>query len=461
MQIRTRLTIQFFLISASLLLMALLAIYFFSAKHQKEEFYHRLKSRANTSADLLLRVDEVDSSLLKLIDINRKDILHYENISVYDSDHKEIYTNNDSLHFHEILSDLDGFLREVEVNGEFTMTDDNLDFVGIIYRNKDRDYLVVACAMDVYGMDNLKNLRKILALVFIVFIVVIGISGWIYSGRALKPISNVIRQVNTISVNSLDQRLEEVHQKDEIYHLVSTFNNMLNRIELAFKTQKTFVSNASHELRNPLTAITSQLEVALIKERNPEEYRKLVASVLEDIKRLNEISHRLLELSKLESDNGFMKMDLIRIDDLIWEVKNDFQVQFPDYKVRLTLHELPEMESQLLISGNRQFLKTAFINLMSNACKFSIDQTVEISIISKQNNWIVRFADQGVGIPPEEISQIFEPFFRGKDASTTKGYGIGLSIVARIMNIHHASISVRSELDKGTEITLIFPRIEF
>lgn len=461
MQIRTRLTIQFFLISASLLLMALLAIYFFSAKHQKEEFYLRLKSRANTSADLLLRVNEVDSSLLKLIDINRKDVLHYENISVYDSEHREIYTNNDSLHFDEILSDLDGFLSEVEVNNEYTMTDNNLDFVGIIYPYKNKKYLVVACAMDVYGMDNLKNLRKILALVFIVFVIVIGISGWIYSGRALKPISNVIRQVNTISVNSLDQRLEEVQQKDEIYHLVSTFNNMLNRIELAFKTQKTFVSNASHELRNPLTAITAQLEVALIKERNPEEYRKMVASVLEDIKRLNEISHRLLELSRLESENVGMKMSLIRIDDLIWEVKNDFQIQFPDYKVRLTLHELPEKESQLLISGNRQFLKTAFINLMSNACKFSKDRTVEISIISQQDHLTIRFSDQGIGITADEISLIFEPFFRGKNASVAKGYGIGLSIVTKIMSVHQATITVESVPNKGTVFTLIFPRIEF
>lgn len=169
MQIRTRLTIQFFLISASLLLMALLAIYFFSAKHQKDEFHSRLKSRAITSAELLLNVEEVDSSLLKLIDINRKDMLYYENISIYDSNDKEIYTNNDSIHFYEILTDIESFLLEVRQNGEKSMTIENLDYLGIQYELGGKKYVIVACAMDIYGMDNLKSLRRILVFVFIFF----------------------------------------------------------------------------------------------------------------------------------------------------------------------------------------------------------------------------------------------------------------------------------------------------
>lgn len=457
MQIRTRLTIQFFFISSSLLLMALLTIYFFSAKHQKEEFYSRLKSRANTSAELLLKVDEVDSSLLKLIDINRKDILYYENISIYDSRDKEIYTNNDSIHFHQILPDIEIFLSQVRQNGEKSMTAENLDYIGIKYEIGNEKYVVIACAMDIYGIENLKSLRRILVFVFIFFLLVMGVSGWVYAGRALKPISDVVHQVNSISANSLNQRLDEGKTKDEIYRLTSTFNEMLQRIELAFKAQKNFVANASHELRNPLTVITAQLEVTLIKERNSQEYKKIVESVLEDIKRLNEISHRLLQLTKIESEKSDIKLQLIRIDDLIWEVKNEFQKLNSDYKVRLTLNELPPSESQLMILGNNYFLKTCFINLMTNACKFSPDKTVNIEIVSTKGNLIIKFIDHGIGIPEDEVPYIFEPFYRGKMTNSINGYGIGLSIVEKIIKVHKAKIQINSKVNSGTMVSLIFP----
>lgn len=437
--------------------MALLAIYFFSAKHQKEEFYSRLKSRANTSAELLLRVDEVDSSLLKLIDINRKDILHFENISIYDSKDKEIYTNNDSIHFHEILPNIKSFLLGVRQNGERSMTSENLDYIGIKYEIGNEKYVVIACAMDIYGMDNLKSLRRILVFVFIFFLVAIGISGWIYAGRALKPISDVVYQVNSISANSLNQRLDEGKTKDEIYRLTSTFNEMLQRIEHAFKTQKTFVANASHELRNPLTAITAQLEVALLKERDSQEYKKILYSVLEDIKRLNEISHRLLQLTKIESEKSDIKLEPIRIDDLIWEVKNEFQKQNSDYKARLSLNELPLNESHLMILGNSHFLKTCFTNLMTNACKFSSDKTVNIEIVSSKENLIINFIDHGIGIPENEIPYVFEPFYRGKNTNSIKGYGIGLSIVEKIIKLHNAEIQINSKVNSGTIVSLIFP----
>lgn len=461
MQIRTRLTIQFFLISASLLLFALLAIYFFSASHQKEEFYSRLKSRANTTADLLLRVDEVDSSLLKLIDINRKDVLHYENISVYDSNDKEIYTNNDSLHFYEILPNVISFLSEVRKNGEQSMTFENLHFIGIQYEIEEKKFVVVACAMDIYGMENLKSLRKILVFVFVFFLVAIGISGWFYAGRALKPISDLVNQVNNISANSLDQRLEEGKQKDEINQLTSTFNDMLNRIEQSFKTQKTFVANASHELRNPLTVITAQLEVSLLKERDSDEYKKILNSVLDDIKRLNEISHRLLQLTKIENEKLEIKFDPIRIDDLIWEIKSEFQNQNPEFKATLTLNELPENENLLLILANKQFLKTCFINLMTNACKFSSDKTVNIEIISAEENLIIKFVDHGIGIAEEEIPHVFEPFYRGKNANSISGYGIGLSIVEKIIKAHKGEIQINSKLNSGTTVCLIFSIYHF
>lgn len=457
MQIRTKLTLQFILIVASILLFSLLAIYYFSEKHRENEFYNRLKNKALTTADLLIKVQEVDSSLLKLIDRSKKDVLHYENISVYDSLNKEIYTNNDSIDFAKIIVDIKNMINQVRLHGETRSSVEKMEIIGIQYTNKSNRFVVLAGAIDSYGLGNLQNLKKILLAVFLTVLLSVGFAGWIYAGRALKPISAIVNQVDNISETNLNLRLSEGNQKDEISRLSATFNKMLNRIEAAFKTQKTFVSNASHELRNPLTVITSQLEVSLLKERNPEEYKRIITSVLEDIKNLNTISHRLLQLTKISGEDTSIKFSDLRIDDLIWETKKEFLMQFPDYKANFFLNELPEDETQLHINGNASLLKTCFLNLMENSCKFSHEKTVTIKLIPKPEQTIIQFIDNGIGIPEDELPFIFEPFYRSKNTGNIKGYGIGLSLVEKIIRLHNARINVSSELNTGTTLSLHFP----
>jgi signal transduction histidine kinase len=459
MEIRTRLTVQFFLISSALLLLAFLTIYFFYAKIQKEEFFLSLESRAKTTADLLIRVEQIDSTLLKVIDLNKKDVLDFENISVYDVNGKEIYTNNDTIHFSELLPDFDLFLDEVIASGKQEISDGDFDFVGIQYQNASDKFVVVACAVDTKGIKNLRSLRRVLALVFFSVIAIIVLAGWIYSGRALKPISTVIDQVNSISANNLNQRISAGSNKDEIARLTLTFNHLLDRIEDAFTTQKTFVSNASHELRNPLTAITSQLEVTLLKARNVEEYEEIISSVLEDIRDLNEMSHRLLVLAKIDGESNSFKFESLRLDDLIWETKNEFLAQNTSYFVTLTLNKLPENEKQLLILGNRHLLKTCFVNLMDNACKFSSNHGVSIEIFSDIKTLTIQFADKGTGISKSELPHIFEPFYRAKNSAEVSGYGVGLSIVQKIVHLHNAKIEVASTLSVGTKISIVFPLV--
>lgn len=458
MQIRSRLTLQFFLIAAALLLLALLAIYFFSAKIQKDEFYSNLEARANTTADLLIRVERVDSTLLKLIDLNKMDVLDYENISVYDSNHVELYTNNDNIHFSKMLPDLAGFLDDVRKHGEKRLAINNIDIIGIQYFNKNKTFVVVACAIDTRGLHNLDNLRRILIFVFIFILIIIIVAGWIFSGRALKPISNLINQVDNISANNLSTRIDEGNKKDEIARMTMTFNSLLERIEHAFTTQKLFVSNASHELRNPLTAITSQLEVSLLKMRTSEEYEKILVSVLEDIKRLNEMSHRLLTLAKMDKENSDFQLRPLRFDDLIWETKSEFLNINVSYKATLTLSKLPENENELKVMGNAQFLKICFLNLMDNACKFSPEHTVAIDLFCNKKSIGVSFSNNGNEIDQNDLPHIFEPFYRGKNTGHTKGYGVGLSIAEKIVRVHKGDIVVISQ-NKRTTITLKFPLV--
>lgn len=457
MQIRTKLTLQFILIVASILLFSLFAIYYFSEKYRQGEFYNILKNKAITTADLLIKVQEVDSSLLKIIDKSKKDVLYYENISVYNFRNEEIYTNNDAINFSVLLNDFPETLNQIRLYGEKHFSAGEMEIIGLPYIDRFNRFVVVAGAIDRYGLENIKNLKNILAVVFFIVLMAVGIAGWVYAGRALKPISAVVNEVDKISGTNLSLRLNERNHRDEIGRLSSTFNKMLNRIESAFKTQKTFVANASHELRNPLTKITSQLEVSLLKERTVQEYKTLISSVLDDIKNLNEISHRLLQLAKISSIQEDLKFSPLRIDDLIWEAKTEFLLQHSGCKVNFFLDKLPEDETKLTIRGNAPFLKTCFMNLMENACKFSPDKTVTVKLFCRPQQIILLFEDKGTGIDENDLPHIFEPFYRSKNSADTIGYGIGLSLVEKITLLHRAQIKADSRVNTGTIFTLTFP----
>lgn len=458
MQIRSKLTLYFILIVAGILLFSLFSIYYFSERHRQNQFYTSLKNKALTTADLLIKVQEVDSSLLKIIDQRKKDIFPSENISIYDYVNKEIYTNNDSIDFKALLPELDKIIYQIRQYGEKRLSVGEMEIIGIPYVDRSGLFIILSGAIDTTGFDNLNNLKNILIIVFISVLLTVAFVGWIYAGKALNPISSVINEVSKISETKLNLRLNEGQGKDEISRLSSTFNKMLDRIESAFKLQKTFVANASHELRNPLTMITSQLEVALLKDRNNDEYRKILSSILEDIKNINKMSHGLLQLAKLDSSaEQDLKFTAVRIDDLLWETKSEFLSLYPLFKVNFFIDNLPDDEKNLTINGIAAYLKICFFNLMENACKFSPDNTVTVKLFSEHRKIVIHFTDKGSGINNNDLPYIFEPFYRSENFQNKKGYGIGLSIVKKIVLLHHARININSKENAGSTFVLNFP----
>ena len=220
---------------------------------------------------------------------------------------------------------------------------------------------------------------------------------------------------------------------------------------------KNFIANASHELRTPLTAITGQLEVILMKERNEEEYRETMTSVLDDMKSLNNTSNRLLLLAQASSETSKVDFNPTRIDDLLWQAQQEIVKRNPDYLIEVGFSDTMEEEAQLTVTGNDQLLKTAVGNLMENGCKYSNHHKVQVLIEPKKKVLHVHFSDNGIGISPNDLKQIFEPFHRGSNALGYKGHGIGLSLVDRIVQLHGGRIEVTSEVGKGTSFKLILP----
>ena len=453
LNIRTRLAISFTLIVSSIIIIFSAGVYYFSAIYREAEFYSRLREKALTTAQLLIKVDEVSLNLLKIIDRNTVNAMFNQQVVVYAHNDTLIYSSTNRSKF-EFTQEL---INQVRFEKEVRFHLGNHEAVGLIYENNGDEYVIFASALDKYGNSKLNNLQWVLVLGFIISIALTIFASLIYAGRVLKPMSDVVKQVDKITISNMDLRVDEGNGNDEISALAITFNKMLHRLESAFYMQRSFVSNASHELRTPLTAITSQIEVTLMKQRPREEYEQILNSVLEDIKYLNSLSNGLLDLAKVSSDLSSIPLKTLRIDELLWVTRADLIKRHQYYNIEILFSEEFDDEKRLQIIGSEQLLRTAILNMMDNGCKYSNDHTVKVSLNIAHDNIQIIFSDHGIGISDEDIVNIFAPFFRAYNARHMQGHGLGLSLTEKIIHLHQGSINVQSTINVGTTITISLP----
>lgn len=453
LNIRSRLTFQFTYIVTFILLLFSFIIYYFSASYREAEFYSRLEKKALTTAKLLIEVKEVDYNLMKIIDRNSLNALYKEKVLIYDGKDRQIYNSLDS-DSDPISKTL---LDQIRLSKSIRYHEGKNEAIGLIFTLGSDQFVVIASAFDNYGRSKLRNLAWIILVGFFISIGSTIFVGRIYATKALKPMSNVVKQVDKITISSLNMRVNEGNGTDEIAQLAITFNQMLERLESAFEMQRSFVSNASHELRTPLTSITGQIEVSLMKPRTNEEYVTILESVLEDIKNLNALSNGLLDLAKASSDISAIALHSLRIDEILWETRAELIERKKDYKVAIKFSEPIEDEKELTVVGNHHLLKTALINLMDNACKFSLDKSVDVFLSATGKYIVTEFVDNGMGIDTADMGKIFHPFFRSKNVKNIAGNGLGLSLTDKIIQIHRGTIAVESQLHKGTKVTVCIP----
>jgi signal transduction histidine kinase len=274
----------------------------------------------------------------------------------------------------------------------------------------------------------------------------------------LKPVNEIINYVNSITDSNLNLRLSEGNGKDELAELSITFNNMLERLQNAFELQQNFVASASHELRTPLTSIIGNIEVLLSRPRNADEYKIVLQTVLEEAERLHKLSDGLLNIAQASSDINNIKMEYIRIDELLEESKNAVQNQMSDSKMDLYFENMPVNSDDLLIKGNKNLLIIAFENLLENANKFSENKNIKINLANSPESICVTISDTGIGIPEMDLNNIFQTFYRAENARSFSGSGVGLSLCQKIFQLHNGDLFVKSELGIGTVVTVVLKK---
>ena len=234
-----------------------------------------------------------------------------------------------------------------------------------------------------------------------------------------------------------------------------TFNELISNLEIAFKNQKDFVSNASHELRTPLTIMISESDYLLSHKRKEEEYIQHISELVSDLKTLNTLINSLLELAQINKDIS-IQLSSVRIDEIIYNAIRKVRSKYQGRKI-IPRIQYPENENDLLVKGNSGLLEIAFKNLLDNACKFS-NEDVGVEFQMTDRNIKIIISDKGIGIPSNELPDIFKPFKRATNVKFKGGFGIGLSLVAKIIELHGAEIKVYSEENHETQFELIFKR---
>ena len=452
MTIRTRLAVQFLLLASLILGGAFVVVYVLSADYREEEFMGRLKDRGTNTAKLLIQVDEVDEKLLAKIEGDNPVRLPEEAIGIFNETGREIF------HLGSPDDDNTGpaLLERAHVEGEVREQVGDREQVAFTFTNQQDRFVVVASARDIYGKSKLRNEGRVMVVTFLLGLVLIFLVGRFFAQRALSPVQRLINEMRTTSAANLSRRVQADNEQDELAQLARSFNDLLDRLDVTFRSQRNFIANASHELRTPLTAISGQLEVLLLKERSSEAYATALRSVLEDMHSLNRLSDRLLQMAQAGNTAPTTTFAPVRMDEVLWQARSEVQRIDARYHVEIDLEV--EDEEDVLVKGNEALLRSLVTNLMENACKYSADHRARVALHADGHELRVQVADSGIGIAEEQRERIFEPFHRVDNTATVKGHGVGLSLVARIAELHKGRISLVSMVGKGSTFTAHLPK---
>ncbi|MBO0930518.1 HAMP domain-containing sensor histidine kinase [Fibrella aquatilis] len=451
MNIRTRLTLLFLLLVGSILLLFSLGIYLLYNQFREVDFYERLHEQAK--ATVRVREDAGDVARTDL------PLMVDERISIYTPDDKIAFTVGSG----PLVSIGPDLLKKIRAGFEFRSRQDIHETLAINYHSKSGPMLVVvATAYDRYGFNHLNRLRQILIFGWLASLLAVGVAGWLFASDALRPVSEIIEQVNTISGTNIHRRLQVSRQRDELAELAHTFNAMLNRLEEAFVTQRSFVSHASHELRTPLAIMRGNIDVALMQPRDMPYYRQTLDEVLYQVQRMIDLANGLLDLARASTDAANLSFRPTRIDELLWQARSSILSKKPDYSIDILFDfdddALVEQDDDLTLLAEEALLRTALQNLMENGCKYSVNHSVTVRISFIPNAVQVAFSDNGYGIPPDDLPHLFEPFYRSSHTTNVApGHGIGLALTNRIVKLHNGQLKIDSVVGMGTTVTVRLP----
>lgn len=451
MKIKDRLALYFTLISTLTLLCVLTVVYFSFLKVMESEFFERLTDRTMVTAKLYLEADEISNEALNKVRAQYLEKLNGEVIRIYNARNSATFIGDDQQYWGSET------IETVRKEGKIRFKDGERQVVGIFYKDNQGDFVILASAIDHGTEVRIQKLFKVMVIVFIIIFLGLLLSGRWIAKRILSPLDIFIKQVKLIKSNNLHFRVDEGKNNDEISLLSHNFNDLMEHLEHSFVLQKTFVANASHELRTPVTRMIIGAEIALSKERDKEDYKEALQSVLEDAEKLENIITALLNLAQADLEYSSSLKENLRLDELIWQLQEQWNQKKGSNQFQVEMVNLPMTDdSTLIIQANPTLLQIALDNIISNAFKFSDNQQVSCTLQITAKGMLLNISDQGIGIPAEKLEQIFKPFYSSSSKAEHAGNGMGLYMAHKIITLFGGNITVTSSNTTGTTFSIHF-----
>jgi len=431
--------------------MAVSVIVLFS-EFRAEEFQDRLKQKAVSTIELMIELKQSNQEIIKNIEKQKADNLIDEKTFVFNKKFELVYASlyDTALNWEKVQ------LRELNKKHEIFKRKDNVETFGTQYRYKNEDYYIIVSANDISGFRKLNYLMYVLFFSFILFALLAWFSTRVTVEKLLKPLDHFHKKIKLINENNLEEVIEVKSEKNEIDLLASEFNLMLKRIDNSLKHQSEFTANASHELRTPIARIIAQVENKMNDKSISADTKLFLQNILEDTNQISELIHSLLILSKNDKTISSHEQ-MNRLDEIIYDCITKMNMIYPDCKVYFDIIVEQAADDIQELRGSRTLLEIVFINLLKNAYAYSDNKEVHIKIIQKPQEIQCIITNTGKTISMHDQKRLFEPFMRGENSIGKPGFGIGLRIVDRILNLHRAKITYAAINEHTNEFLVQFP----
>ena len=284
----------------------------------------------------------------------------------------------------------------------------------------------------------------------------LALLGFIIIYKITESLTYLSSRMRMISSENLDERVDDINNHDEIGELAQTFNQLLDRLHLAFKREQQFIVDVAHELKTPLSILRSTLEITLSYKRTNDEYRQALTAAVQETHHVSSTLKNVLDLAWSETPMEQKNAVSFNLSELMEEL---FELT-EKMALKKNIKVSGSFDKNIEIIGFKEKLGRALLNIIDNAIKYTPTKD-KVEIVLKKNKYqaIIEIKDNGIGISQKDISHIFDRFYRGSTREKTLGSGLGLAIAKAIVNSHKGAIEVKSEIGKGTVFLITLPLV--
>lgn len=425
--------VSFFLVTRNLLLSKIDS----AIKSQSEEICALLNDQtiSPASKELILRTFQITKTNFVLI-LNRNN---------------EIVVQSQPFPVEEKL--LVNLTNAVSKSPQFTTQEKSRFFISPLYSN-DSLLGTVIVGDSISAIDEAFSvLFNTLTLIFFLFLLPLILVSFLEADISLLPLRDLANRMNMITTKNLSLRVDTLNPKDEIGEVSTAFNKLLDRIQKGFVKERQLIHDVSHQLKTPLTAVQSEIEIGLAKPRTPVAYQNILKDILNDTSRINNLLKDMMNFAWAASDNQeqhFSKQNL----SIILEEASEITQQMGESQ---NLSVVTSIIPNIYVLGHREKLFQIFMSILENAVKYSIKNgRIWVQASTSGNKAKIIIKDNGIGISKRDLPHIFERFYRGKN-HIDEGSGLGLSIASALVKAHKGTIEVNSQRHKGSTFIITLP----